>query len=264
MDIASYGTIAKYYDSAYSVKTGVNLQDVHFYLDQAQHHRGPILEIACGTGRILIELARMGMEVAGLDLSADMLAILRTKLAAESQAVQQRVRIYEGDMRSFSLGQLFKQIFIPFRPLQHLYTIDDQISALRCAKDHLQPDGWLTFNVFYPDFRALDGAVETEALDAEWSDSDHPERTIRHYFVRHRVNRLQQYFEGEFIFRTYDAGRLMAEEHAPFTMSYYTYPHLLLLFKYCGLEVVEAYGSFDKEPIDICKEMIFVLRPITP
>jgi len=47
-------------------------------------------------------------------------------------------------------------------------------------------------------------------------------------------------------------------------MSYYTYPHMLLLFKYCGLDIVEAYGSFAKEPIDICQEMIFVLRPIAP
>jgi hypothetical protein len=110
----------------------------------------------------------------------------------------------------------------------------------------------------------LDADMKTEVLDAEWMDPDNPHRTIRRYFVRHRVNRLQQYFEGEFIFRIYQEQRLMAEERAPLTMSYYTYPHMLLLFKYCGLEMVEAYGSFDKEPIDICKEMIFVLRQIAP
>jgi hypothetical protein len=87
---------------------------------------------------------------------------------------------------------------------------------------------------------------------------------IRRYFVRHRVHRLQQYFEGEFIFRTYQEKQLIAEERSPITMSYYTYPHMLLLFKYCGLDIVEACGSFDKEPIDICQEMIFVLRPIAP
>ena len=58
--------------------------------------------------------------------------------------------------------------FVPFRPLQHLYTIDDQISALHCAKAHLQPDGLLTFNIFYPNFRMLDEVMETEVLDAEW------------------------------------------------------------------------------------------------
>jgi SAM-dependent methyltransferase len=108
MNSENDGIIAKYYDGAYRAKAGVNLQDVRFYLEQAQQHRGSILEIACGTGRILLEIAGMGTEVAGLDVSADMLSILRTKLAAESKAVQQRVSVYEGDMRSFSLGRTFK------------------------------------------------------------------------------------------------------------------------------------------------------------
>ena len=260
---ADYATMAKYYDGTYRAKSGVNLQDVRFYLDQARQHLGPILEIACGTGRILLEIARTGTEIAGLDQSADMLSVLRRKLAAESQTVRQQVSIYEGDMRSFSLGRVFKQVFIPFRSLQHMHTIDDQMSALQRAKAHLQPDGLLTFNVFYPNFSMLNEAMETEALDAEWIDPDDPQRTIRRYFMRYRVNRLQQYFEGEFIFRIFQDGRLLAEERSPLTMSYYTYPHMLLLFKYCGLEIVEAYGSFEKEPIDICQEMIFVLRPIT-
>ena len=51
MNSENYGIIAKYYDGAYSAKAGVNLQDVRFYLEQAQQHCGPILEIACGTGR---------------------------------------------------------------------------------------------------------------------------------------------------------------------------------------------------------------------
>ena len=102
--------------------------------------------------------------------------------------------------------------------------------------------------------------METEALDAEWVDPDNPQRTIRRYFMRHRVNPLHQYFEGEFIFRTHEADQLILEERSPLKMNYYTYPHLLLLFKHCGLEIVEEYGSFDKDPIDICNEMIFVLR----
>jgi len=44
---------------------------------------------------------------------------------------------------------------------------------------------------------------------------------IRRYFVRHRVHRLQQHFEGEFIFRTYQEKQLIAEERSPITMSYY-------------------------------------------
>jgi hypothetical protein len=74
------------------------------------------------------------------------------------------------------------------------------------------------------------------------------------------VDLLRQYFEGEFIYRTFDGDRLTLEERSPLKVGYYTYPHLLLLFRHCGLEVVEQYGDFNRDPIDICKEMIFLLK----
>ncbi len=258
MDLNTYSLMAQYYDGAYSVKS--ELTDLPFYLQRAQASGGPILEIACGTGRILLEIAKMGIPVTGIDYSSAMLSILRDKLAEESDEIQHRVRLFEGDMRTFSLAERFKQVFIPFRPLQHMYTIEDQISALRQAKAHLKPDGLLTFNVFYPKFNVLEAEMKTEALDAEWIDPTNPQRLVRRYFIRHSVNRLYQYFEGEFIFRTYEGDEVKKEERAPLKMSYYTYPHMQLLFKLCGLEIVEEYGSFEKDPIDICKEMIFVLR----
>ena len=258
MDLKTYSLMAKYYDPAYSAKS--DLDDLPFYLQMAQQHGGPILEIACGTGRILLEIAKVGIEVVGVDLSEAMLSILGEKLEKESGEVQQRVSLYVGDMRTFSLERQFKQVFIPFRPMQHMYTVEDQIRALIQAKEHLQPEGLLVFNVFYPNFKKIDGKMDTETLDTEWVDPKNPQRIIRRYFIRHSVNRLQQYFEGEFIFRTYQADEIIEEERLPLKMGYYTYPHILLLFKLCGLEIVEEYGSFKRDPIAICKEMIFVLR----
>ena len=104
MESETYVNLAKYYDAAYRVKEGPNLTDVPFYVDQARQYGGPILEMACGTGRVLLEIARIGIEIVGVDLSTDMLSILHTKLATESDEVQRRVSLYEGDMRSVSLG----------------------------------------------------------------------------------------------------------------------------------------------------------------
>lgn len=258
MDSKIYSTIAKYYDPIYNQKSELN--DLPFYLEKAQQHGGPILEIACGTGRILLEIAKLGINIDGVDCSTDMLSILQEKLQKQSPAIQQRVNLHEGDMRKFSLGKQYKLVLIPFRPMQHMYTIEDQISALNRAKEHLQPKGFLIFDVFYPNFKILDEEMNKEELDTEWIDSTSPQKIIRRYFVRNSVNKLQQYFEGEFIFRTFGANKLVKEERCPLKMNYYTYPHLLLLFKLCELKIVEEYGSFTKDPIDICKEMIFVLR----
>jgi SAM-dependent methyltransferase len=258
MDSKTYSRMAKHYDPAYGARP--DLKDVPFYLEMARRQGGPILEIACGTGRVLLEIARLGIEIVGVDYSEAMLAVLRSKLVKESPETRERVTVHVGDMRTFSLGRQFRQVFIPFRPMQHMYTVDDQISALTRAGEHLRAGGLLVFDVFYPIFSKLDEKMDEEELDSEWVDPDNPQRTVRRYFVRHSLNRLQQYFEGEFIFRTYQGDELVAEERSPLAMSYYTYPHMLLLFKHCGLEIVEEYGSFDRDPIDICREMIFVLR----
>jgi hypothetical protein len=86
---------------------------------------------------------------------------------------------------------------------------------------------------------------------------------VRRYFRKTGVNFLQQYFEGEFVFCTFDGDRLVKEERSDFKLGYYSYPQLLLLFRHCGLGMVQQYGSFKREPIDICKEMIFLLKPAT-
>lgn len=254
-----YTINAKYYDGAY--QNNLNLNDAPFYLDIARRYGGPVLEIACGTGRILLEIAREGIEISGIDSSRDQLAVLNSKLLNEPEQTRNLVKTFKDDMRTFSLDRKFRLVIIPFRPMQHMYTIEDQISALNAAKAHLLPDGILAFDVFYPNYTMLLQPPGEEMFDVQWwPDHEKPGYVIRRFFRRTRVDFLQQYFEGEFIYRTFDGDRLINEERAPLKLGYYTYPHLLLLFRHCGLQVVEQYGDFNREPIDICKEMIFLLR----
>lgn len=255
MDPKSYSTIAKYYDAAYSAKRDLN----DLYLELAQRQGGPVLEIACGTGRILLAVARLGIDIEGIDFSEALLAPLRKKARKLPKEYQQRITLHCEDMRSFSLGKQFALVIIPFRSLQHLYTIEDQISAFVRAREHLRPNGVLAFDVFYPNFTLLDAANGQEIPELEWVDPVNAQRMVRRYFIRHHVNKLYQYFEGESIFRTFEGNDILQEERAPLKMNYYTYPQLLLLFKHCGFEIVEEYGSFGKDPIEMCREMIFVL-----
>jgi SAM-dependent methyltransferase len=259
MDAKDYLIIAKYYDETYGNRPDLN--DLPFYLELAREQGGPVLEIACGTGRILLEVARQGIPITGIDYSEDMLSILKAKLKREPQKVQSLIDLHLGDMRNFRLEKRFRLITIPFRSFQHLYTIEDQLSALRTAKAHLDPsNGLLAFNLFYPDYAMLESGINKEVFDFEWADPSNSEKTIRRYFVRQKVNKLEQYFEGAFLYKSYEQGIMTRQETAPLKMGYYTYPQMLLLFEQTGLEIVNEYGSFDKEPIDICKEMIFVLR----
>lgn len=86
--------------------------------------------------------------------------------------------------------------------------------------------------------------------------------TVRRSFVRKSVDKLRQFFEGELNFRSYRGEELVGEERSGLSLSYYTYPQIQLLLKATGFVIREEYGSYDKQPISICKEMIFVAERI--
>src|ERR1700746_824555 len=148
--IDSYHVAAKYYDGAYGAMR--DLVDAPFYLGLAKEIGGPVLEIGCGTGRVLLPLARGEIEIHGADNSAPMLGVLRDSLAREDAEVRRRVTLHAGDMREFRLNRTFPLVTIPFRPMQHMHTVADQVRALTTAAAHLADGGILAFDVFYPKF----------------------------------------------------------------------------------------------------------------
>ncbi len=129
--------------------------DVSFYVEEAGRSGGPVLELGCGTGRILIPSAREGVAITGLDNSERMLALCRQKLAREKSAVRERVDLHFGSMASFDFGRTFRLITTPFRSFQHLLTVEEQLSCLSCARNHLADDGLFILDVFNPYLPAL-------------------------------------------------------------------------------------------------------------
>ena len=255
----AYRLAAKHYDAAYSAKK--DLVDRDFYLDLAGEYGGHVLELGCGTGRITLPLARQGHDVTGLDASRAMLDVLRAKLVKEPAGFRRRVRVVEGDFRTLCLGDQFPLVIIPFRPLQHLYTVEDQLAALKNAGRHLADGGVLAFDVFNPRFDKLLSGDSEEHLELEWPDGDGTGRTIRRYFVKEGFDPVNMVFAGRFVFRLCEGDRVLSEEVENFKMSVYTYPHLKALFHAAGLESVGEFGSFDRKPIGpAATEMIFLLK----
>jgi SAM-dependent methyltransferase len=257
--VDTYHIIAKYYDGAYAAKQ--DLVDLPFYLDLATQSRGSVLEIACGTGRVLLPIARKGIEICGVDNSLHMLDVLKENLAREPDEVRQRITLQEGDMRTFRLNQKFPMVMIPFRPMQHMFTVEDQVAALRTAAAHLTDQGTLAFDVFYPKFEMIWTRVGEEIPEMEWTPPSDPTKLIRRFFRKDSIDKINQIFSFTFIFRTYASGKLIQEETEPFRLCYYTYPHLRALFLLAGLDPIAEYGSFAKTPLDsTAEQMIFLLR----
>ena len=120
--------------------------DVPYWVETARSAGGPVLELACGSGRLLIPIRKAGVEVEGLDSSPAMIRRLKERAAMERLAVRAEV----ADMRDFSMGRRYAWIFCGFNGFAHCETIDDQIAVLRCSLEHLEPGGALVLHMSYP------------------------------------------------------------------------------------------------------------------
>ena len=132
------------YAATYDAQFRERLDDVPFYVEEAKRAEPPVLELACGTGRVLIPVAKAGVQVYGLDSSAAMLDVCRRKVAKLAEDLQARITLSEADMRDFSFDERFGLIYCPFRAFLHLMTPEDQITALRRIHDHLRKGGRFT------------------------------------------------------------------------------------------------------------------------
>ena len=238
-----YAFIAEMYDHVAPYR---DRPDVSFFVDAAREAGSPILEVGCGTGRVLIPTARAGLEIVGLDLSPHMLAVCRERLGREPEAVQNRVQLVQADMRHFELGRPFKLATIPFRPFQHLLTVEDELSCLGSIRRHLVDDGALILDLFNPSLETLltRPIGEEYGDEPEFSTPDGRRVIRRHKAVAH--DRSAQVTQFEIIYNvTHPDGRPERLVHA-FSMRYlfrFEAEHLLAR---AGFEVEHVYADYQK------------------
>jgi SAM-dependent methyltransferase len=221
-------------------------QDVAFFVEAAQAAGGPVLEVGCGTGRVLLPTARAGVDIVGLDASPQMLAVCREKLLQEPAEVQARVRLVEADMRQFALGHLFHLATLPFRPFQHLTTVEEQLACLTCIHHHLVPGGQLILDIFNPSLDALvrDDLGQEFGAEPAFTTPDGRRVVRRHKTVArdrwHQINHLELLYDI-----IHPDGRTEHLVHA-FRMRYlfrFEAEHLLAR---CGFAIEHVYADYDR------------------
>lgn len=252
-------TDAGLYDS-YS--TGLD-GDESFYVEEAGKADGPVLEIACGTGRIMIPIAESGVSIVGLDRAPAMLEVARRKTAALPDETQRRIQIVEGDMRSFSLERRFPLAIIPYRAFLHLMTADDQRRALARIREHLTDRGRLVFNVFDPSIELI--AAYMRPLGGSLSHMgsfSHP-KTGRRVMVSgtRRYDPLEQTLEEHRFFEEVDdEGRVLSKTTTPVYLRYVHRFEMQHLLELSGYEVEALYGDFRRGPFRHGNEQVWVAR----
>jgi SAM-dependent methyltransferase len=247
-----------------SVPIYVTRRDVQFYVDEAVDAGESVLEVGCGTGRILLPIARSGRTIHGLDASPAMLDRCRAKLQQEPKAVQRRVTLDRGDARAFDLGRQFDLVIAPFRVLQHLTTFDDQLEFLASAARHLKPGGRLAFDVFNPNFAALTSADGVEREDTP--ETTLPDgRTFRRTGRVAKVRWIDQVSEVELVYYISNAPRAAVERQVmSFDMRWFLRGELVHLLARGGFRVRSIYGDFDRSALtDKSPELVVCAERIT-
>jgi ubiquinone/menaquinone biosynthesis C-methylase UbiE len=239
--------VARHYDALNEVLRGAS-RDVAFYRELARATGGPMLELGCGTGRVLLPIAREGVPCTGLDASREMLDVLRAKQPPPN------LELVHAPMEDFDLGaRRFALVTIPFRAFSHLLDVPAQLAALGNARRHLAHGGRLALDVFDPRPASLARSEEPETLavsaetprglvqrfDRVTRDAARQILTLRMRFV---ADAPEDCGEGELALRWFHRFEL---EH---------------LLARAGFAIEALYGGFDARPWASGGETIVVAR----
>lgn len=222
--IELYGN-ARVYDRMFS-----HDDDIPFYV---QRVGSDCLEICCGTGRLLLELAAAGIEAHGLDYSAAMLDEARKKADARGLKVQ----LHQGDMRDFDLGRTFSTLLVAFNSIGHLYTIEDMQRHLNAVKKHMGARSKYLIEYFVPRFDLI--LENRRTLVTHYLDPDDGQKVFvwqqSHYDSATQIKHNHWYYEK--------GGKVERAEVFPIRM--YFPQELDALLTLNGLRIVEKLGDYD-------------------
>lgn len=225
----------RHYDQRFQDLT----QDIPFWIRQAKKYGDTVLELACGTGRIAMPLAREGFLVTGIDISDSMLAEARRKSSREGTVVEW----IQADIRNFELRKKFSLVIFPFTTICHLLDLEDLEACFSCTRRHLRPSGRFIIDVFNPRLDILLRNPEGRYSHSKYPDPDSrgtitvTENNV--YDTSSQINRIKLFYK--FPERTEE----VVEE---LNMRIYFPQELDALLKYNGFRIEAKFGNYDERP----------------
>ncbi len=238
----------------YEALTGDFRGDVPMYLEMAKRHEGPILELACGTGRVAIPLAEAGSTIVGLDSDPEMLALAESK--ARMLELGRRISFVKADMVSFKMKQKFPLIIAGANSLIHLLDSASLRKCLERCRTQLTPGGTL-YIAFEPSpYIAAAGKYRVER--------ERPRQVFNRETGETLLYRGTTTVDPNFqlIIRHHEYANPRAPHDATktATFNYVTRPiypgELELLVELVGLEIIGIYGDYDLRPLTRQSEKI--------
>ena len=224
-----------------------------FYRRQVARYGEPVLELACGSGRFTVPLAKEGINITGLDNSEEMLHLAAWK--ASKNGVN--IRFLQGDMRSFALGEKFKFIFIPAQSLSHLHTRVEVESCFYCVRQHLAEQGRLLIELFNSSLKMLAREPGGRYPVGQYKDVNGGTQVFVTEEVRYdpasQVNHIRWFFRNE-----------GSEEEVILSLEMRQFfpQEMDALLWYNDLRIEHKYGNYDETEFsnDAWKQLIICRR----
>ena len=231
-----FDAFAEYYDADY----GAIADDLPFYRELARRAGGRVLEVMCGSGRLLVPLAQAGLRLAGVDVSGAMLALARERLQAAG--VLERVELLEADIRSRAPQGPFGLAIVAINSFMHLASVADQLAALGQIHAALEPGGLLAIDCFNPDPRLLSEQNGALILDKTFQLAS---GASVQKFVAQQADVARQTSYVTFIYDEIAQSGNVRRSALPFTMRWVYRYELEHLLARAGFALEAVYGSYD-------------------
>jgi SAM-dependent methyltransferase len=234
--------VARFFDAEYADYA----EDLPALQAYAQRTGGPLLELGCGTGRLLLPLAQAGYAVTGVELSPEMLRVAAAKV--EATGLAERVTLIEGDYAVTPFGGPYRFAFCVMNTFLHLLSQESQVAALRHWRQHLTPRGLLLLDIFQPDVRQLADLDGRMVWDKTWTDSATGNTVMK--FVTCTVDQALQILHVTMIYDETAPDGTLRRTVAPYDIHYMGRFEAQLLLEKAGYVLEAVYGGWDLAPYE--------------
>lgn len=233
-----------------------DFDDLSFYQWFAEAQPGPILDLGCGTGRVLLPLVERGLEVVGLDGSQAMLDLCAARLGEAGRSAE----LVRGDMRDFDLGERrFSSILIPGFSIQMLLDDADVEACLACCRKHLSVDGQLIIPTHMPWEMIWDGREKSPLEERKTV----PLAGAAGHLVAHQgwaIDSVEQRLLLRNRFEHFgEDGNLLASEEKEMTIRWHLPHEMMMRLGEAGFSDISLYGDFEFEAPEADSESVVYL-----
>jgi ubiquinone/menaquinone biosynthesis C-methylase UbiE len=235
-----YGMMAEFWD-LFRGDTST-WDDRYFFLDVVKKYGQPVLDVGCGTGRILLDFMQQGFDIDGVDNSPDMLALLHQK----AERLKLKPTVYQQEMHELSLPRKYQTILVPSSSFQLLLNASLPPVTMNRFYEHLLPGGvlampfmklWKQGDPLESEFTREVTRPDDGATVRRWQYTRFdPETDLEHTIDRYEILR--------------DGQVIASEEHhqSPATRSY-TQQQAIALYEEAGFKDIQVFHEFTFETV---------------